>query len=90
MTMMVLRRILLGIWLVSLLLSSYSHALMAQTTAGVPQITVLRHVVAEDQIALLKVRVPFQLRDAEGRSISDTRSTSLKLRLLDMPPGAIV
>lgn len=62
---------------------------LAQNSGSPIQVFVIPPVTTSDNGSTLGVRVPFRLLDAEGNSVGNVRITDLKLKLHDMPPGAI-
>ena len=72
-----------------LLLAAAPGALLAQNTGSPIQVFVMPPVTTRDNGSTLGVRVPFRLLDAEGNSIDNVRITDVRIKLLDVPPGAI-
>lgn len=62
---------------------------LAQRAGGAIQVFIIPPVTTSDNGSTLGVRVPFRLLDAEGNSVGNVRITDLKLKLHNMPPGAI-
>ncbi len=63
--------------------------LWAQNTGSPIQAFIIPPVMTNDNDSTLGVTVSFRLLDAEGNSVGNVRITDLKLKLHDMPPGAI-
>lgn len=75
----------IGAWL----LTVAPGALWAQSAGNSIQVFVMPPVTTSDNGSTLGVSVPFRLLDAEGNSVGNVRITDLKLKLHEMPPGAI-
>ena len=78
----------LATWIIVVWLLAPPAALLAQGAGGLIQVFVLPPITTRDNGSTLGVTVPFRLLDVEGNSVGDVRISDMRLKLLDMPPGA--